>query len=71
VGHISGTLSINEDIILFDPSLSEENARLSTKGTISQLQASVSLKDVKKAIPVVLPTRMSVTQQMSQRDFIV
>ena len=58
VGNIQGTLTINEDIILFDPSFNDSNRNLSPIGTanyfyknfqegqILKYQACVCFKDI-------------------------
>ena len=71
IGNIQGTLTINQDIILFDPKMNPHNRNLTpnkecnigiaikSEDSISRFQACIQLKDIEEANPIILPTRMS------------
>ena len=71
IGNIDGILTINQDIILFDPTMNLNNKNLTTNkecidnlrfflvDSISKFQACIQFKDIVAANPIILPTRMS------------
>ncbi|EGR27782.1 tld family protein, putative, partial [Ichthyophthirius multifiliis] len=57
-GNIMGCLSINENVIMFDPSLSNAiNMKKLQKKRVIKFQACIDIKDINEAISLILPSR--------------